>query len=78
MLEINCKIYVIEIFQIDIINAYGYPSEKYRIQTEDYYVLYLYRIPPAKPTKKVVFIMHGIISCAADFLVSGPEKALGK
>lgn len=37
----------------------------------------MHRIPPAAPTKKVVFIMHGLLSCAADYLITGPGKAIG-
>lgn len=44
------------------------------------YVLSLYRIPPKMRTSKVVFLMHGMLVSAIDFLVLGPyeNKALGK
>lgn len=44
------------------------------------YIISLYRIPPKMHTSKVVFLMHGMIVSAADFLVLGPyeNKALRK
>lgn len=61
----------------------GYPVENYTVQTSDGYLLGLYRIPGSpkntgKTPTKAVLLMHGLLSSAADYLVMGPSKALGK
>lgn len=58
-----------------IIARYGYPSETHTIKTDDGYLLTVHRI--ANPGKPVVYLQHGILSSSADFVVLGPEKALG-
>lgn len=47
------------------------------VVTEDGYILTMHRIPPPEPTDNIVFLMHGLASSAADFIVLGPGKALG-
>ncbi|KAG5861546.1 hypothetical protein JTB14_028397 [Gonioctena quinquepunctata] len=61
----------------------GYPVEKHEIQTEDGYLLTLYRIPHGRyqenkqPNNKAVLINHGLLGSAEAYLMLGPNKALG-
>jgi len=57
-----------------IIAKYGYPSETHTIRTDDGYILTMDRIP--NRGKPVVYLQHGILSSAADWVILGPEKAL--
>ncbi|KAJ6647530.1 Lipase 3, partial [Pseudolycoriella hygida] len=61
-----------------IIQNDGYPAEFYEVTSIDDYIISLHRIPPKALTSKVVFLMHGMLVSAADFLVlgSGQNKAL--
>ncbi|XP_055841138.1 lipase 3-like [Episyrphus balteatus] len=66
-----------------IVKGYGYPFEKFTVQTSDGYKLGLHRIPyspkqnatgeEAPNTRPVVFLMHGLLSSSADWVVIGPE-----
>ena len=65
-----------------MVESYGYPFEEHDVQTADGYILKLHRIPyglksPAAPNKPAVFVQHGLLSSSADWVVIGPEKALG-
>ena len=71
------------VFQPELIEKYGYPSESHKIVTEDGYILIMHRIPyspksPPAPNKPAVFLQHGLISSSADWIILGPEKSLGK
>lgn len=58
----------------------GYLCEEHEVTTEDGYVLTLHRIPNGKRKKnngKVLFLMHGILSSSADWIVTGETKGLG-
>lgn len=66
------------------ISSHGYPVEEYKVTTPDGYILSLFRIPHgvknstnANERKEPVFIQHGLMSSAMDFLVTGPDRALG-
>lgn len=67
---------------VDLITTAGYQGEAHRIETEDGYLLKIHRLLP-NPKKsrsirrKPVFLMHGILATAADFLLTGPDIALG-
>ncbi|KAL4703478.1 hypothetical protein ACJJTC_010350 [Scirpophaga incertulas] len=52
---------------------YGYPLKKYKVVTEDGYKLTLYRIQRKGP---VVFLMHGLICSADDYMTPGPKSSL--
>lgn len=55
-----------------------YAVEKHYVTTDDNYTLGLHRIPPKQPTgAKVVLLMHGLFSSAADYLVFGRSNSLG-
>ncbi|XP_052759433.1 lipase 3-like [Galleria mellonella] len=67
----------------DLITKYRYPVEVHKLVTKDKYVLELHRIPHGRdknnqpdPNKPVVFIMHGLLSSSAEFVVLGPRRAL--
>ncbi|XP_059059192.1 lipase 3-like [Achroia grisella] len=67
-----------------LIEKYGYPVEIHKLTTPDNYVLEVHRIPYGRdqnnepdPNKPVVLVMHGLISSSAEFVVQGPEIALG-
>lgn len=57
----------------DLIRKYGYPLEKHETVTDDGYILSMYRIPSKGP---VVFLMHGLLGSADDFVIAGPENSL--
>ncbi|XP_033149607.1 lipase 3 [Drosophila busckii] len=67
---------------IERIESHGYPSESHYVETEDGYVLNMFRIPHSpklkneKKERPVVFIMHGLFSCSDCFLLNGPDNAL--
>lgn len=62
---------------IELIGTAGYKAEAHRVETKDGYLLKVYRLlPKFKARKKPVFLMHGVLSSAADFLITGPKIAL--
>ena len=67
-----------------MITKEGYPSEVHMAVTEDGYILEMHRIPYGKGnladkngTLPVAFLMHGLISSSADWILAGPQKSLG-
>ena len=59
----------------------GYESKVYEVSTEDGFILKMHRIL-SEDQKEVgkkgpVFLMHGLFGTAADFVLTGPETALG-
>lgn len=68
---------------VAFIGEHGYPVEEHKVTTPDGYILTLFRIPHGKKNstsgerKEPVLIQHGLMSSAMDFLVTGPERALG-
>lgn len=63
-------------FQMDMINQDNYPSEVHTVTTEDGYILTLYRIPGSSGSTPV-YLQHGLLESAADWLIPGKEKSLG-
>jgi lysosomal acid lipase/cholesteryl ester hydrolase len=62
-----------------IANA-GYDGEVHKVLTEDGYFLRVHRLSAKSKSvvkRQPVFLMHGILATAADFLITGPDKALG-
>ncbi|CAG4983198.1 unnamed protein product [Colias eurytheme] len=57
-----------------IITKYGYPVEQYTVVTSDEYVLKLFRIQGNGP---VLFLMHGLLGSADDWISPGPGFGLG-
>jgi lysosomal acid lipase/cholesteryl ester hydrolase len=50
------------------------------VVTDDGHILTLHRIPSSKGVaeKPPVLLQHGLLGSSADWVVSGPEKGLGK
>lgn len=64
---------------LELITNAGYKGEAYRVPTEDGYLLKIHRVLPQNQmssTKPPVFLMHGLIATAADFVMTGPKSAL--
>ncbi|XP_034176571.2 gastric triacylglycerol lipase [Osmia lignaria lignaria] len=69
----------------ELIKKYGYPFEIHKIITEDGYILEIHRIPHGRINYKTNFtskkhsilIQHGLASSSADWILLGPDKALG-
>lgn len=58
---------------VDLIFKNGFAVEEHKLETEDGYALLMFRIPRNGP---VVFLMHGLLGSADDFVVAGRESAL--
>ncbi|XP_014616133.1 PREDICTED: lipase 3-like [Polistes canadensis] len=65
----------IDLNTYQLIAKYGYPSEVHIVITEDDYLLTLHRIP-GKPNSHPVLLQHGLLASSADWVISGPKKAL--
>lgn len=64
-----------------MLRKYGYPAEEHRVVTSDGYILEMHRCPgsplsPPASGKPVAFVMHGMLSSSADFVIMGPQTAL--
>lgn len=56
-----------------MLSKYGLPVEIHEVETEDGFILTIYRIPG---NSTPVFLMHGLLGSADDFVVAGRESAL--
>lgn len=66
---------------MSIVRGYGYPIDQHEVRTSDGYLLTMHRIPYSKKTgntgpRPVVFIMHGLLSSSAHWVLSGQENGL--
>ena len=65
-----------------MITVAGYMSEIHRVETQDGFMLKLHRLLPKGSftalKKGPVLLIHGLFGTAADFVLSGPEIALGE
>ncbi|XP_072947431.1 lipase 3-like [Epargyreus clarus] len=68
----------------ELVRKYNYPLEEHFVTTEDGYILGMHRIPYGRDAnnrpdrnKPVVFVMHGLLSSSADFVLMGPGTSLG-
>ncbi|KAL3266871.1 hypothetical protein HHI36_011023 [Cryptolaemus montrouzieri] len=63
----------------ELITKYGYPVEEYFVTTKDGYILRVHRIPPTRkgiaPCNRTIFLMHGLLSSSADWVILGPQEA---
>lgn len=58
---------------------YGYPLEKYTIETEDGYILTTFRIPHGKNSTAVgtpILFVPGTGGCSENFLILGENDAI--
>ncbi|KAI8437277.1 hypothetical protein MSG28_011652 [Choristoneura fumiferana] len=67
-----------------LVRKYGYPVEVHQVSTSDGYILTMHRIRHGKDhhsdphaERPVVFLMHGLLSSSADWVVMGPSRGLG-
>uniref|UniRef100_A0A2A4JIJ1 Lipase n=1 Tax=Heliothis virescens TaxID=7102 RepID=A0A2A4JIJ1_HELVI len=82
----RCSNSVLEDANLDVpglIRKYRYPVEVHCVTTDDGYILEMHRIPHGRDAnndpnqrRTVVFVMHGLISSSADFVIMGPGRAL--
>jgi hypothetical protein len=68
--------------QPELIAKYGYPVETHTVQSEDGYILELHRIPYGKSdsagsARPAVLVHHALLCSSFDWIVLGPDKALG-
>lgn len=65
---------------LKLIKSAGFYGEAHRVVTDDGYQLKVHRILPSyvepRIFRKPVFLMHGIVATAADFLLTGRDVAL--
>ncbi|KAL0822550.1 hypothetical protein ABMA28_004594 [Loxostege sticticalis] len=65
----------------DLVRKYRYPLEEHSVRTEDGYILGVHRIPHGRDRNNVpgprpiVFVMHGLFSSSADWVLAGPGTA---
>nr|XP_054922653.1 gastric triacylglycerol lipase-like [Dermacentor andersoni] len=71
-------------FQSQLIADFGYPVQEYTVTTEDLYDIMIQRIPHGRVPeagqregKPVAFLMTGVLSSSADFVVNMPDQSLG-
>ncbi|KAK9507271.1 hypothetical protein O3M35_007170 [Rhynocoris fuscipes] len=71
--------------QLELIRKYGYPAEKHKVITDDGYILTIHRIPygrsnttASKGKRPPILLQHCILCSSAVFVLTGPEKGLGK
>ncbi|XP_058058207.1 lipase 3-like [Anopheles bellator] len=69
----------------EIAVRHGYAAESHTLKTGDGYLLTVHRLPcgragcaaqGGKGTGQPVFLQHGLLSSSADWLLSGPDRAL--
>ncbi|XP_047996958.1 lipase 3-like [Leguminivora glycinivorella] len=56
-----------------LIAKYGHSVETHEVLTEDGYILKMFRIPRDGP---VVYLQHGLLGSADDYIVAGPDSGL--
>ncbi|CAG9768046.1 unnamed protein product [Ceutorhynchus assimilis] len=67
---------------IDIVKSHGYPTEVYEVETEDGYLLDIFRVPFGRnsttkvPNRYPLLLAHGLMGSAENFIIGGPTKAL--
>ncbi|XP_063386017.1 lipase 3-like [Cydia fagiglandana] len=64
-----------------LLQKHQYIVEEHTVKTDDGYILTLFRIPPKQKTRDVqkrpvVFLMHGLLGSADDWVLSGPGVGL--
>lgn len=64
-----------------MLRKYGYWAENHRVVTPDGYILNVHRclggpVSPPRANKPVAFLMHGMLSSSADYVIMGPQVSL--
>lgn len=67
--------------QVGLLRKYGYTAEYHTVTTSDGYILGVHRcsggpVSPPSAGKPVAFLMHGMLSSSADYVIMGPQTAL--
>lgn len=66
----------------ELVRKYSYPIEVHSVTTSDGYILEMHRIPHGRDRNNVpgprpiIFLMHGLLSSSADWVLKGPGCAL--
>ncbi|XP_013114391.2 lipase 3 [Stomoxys calcitrans] len=66
----------------DRIKEHGYPAEVHMVETEDNYVIGMFRIPYShklqnqNEKRPAILLQHGLTSCSDAWVLSGPNDAL--
>ncbi|XP_033644258.1 gastric triacylglycerol lipase-like [Asterias rubens] len=65
-----------------LIASHGYPVEEHEVHTVDGFILTLHRIPhglknASKGPKEVVFLQHGLLAAASNWITNKPSQSLG-
>ncbi|XP_028138401.1 lipase 3-like [Diabrotica virgifera virgifera] len=62
------------------VTSFGYPIESHQIETEDNYILTVFRIPHGRNTTSAnnlpILLTHGMMGSAENYLWLGPERSL--
>lgn len=58
---------------LQLMRKYGYSPERHEVKTKDGYILTMYRIPS---NGSQVFLMHGLLCSADDWVTPGPESGI--
>ncbi|CAH0547937.1 unnamed protein product [Brassicogethes aeneus] len=66
---------------VEYVTSFGYPIETYMVETEDGYILKIFRIPHGKKFKKAskkppIILMHGVLAGAESYVMLGPTRSL--
>lgn len=72
------------LFVEDYIRESGYPFELHHVTTADGYILAMHRIPSYQTpnnssnteNRRVVLIMHGLLGCSMDWIITGRNRSL--
>ncbi|XP_049938989.1 lipase 3-like [Schistocerca serialis cubense] len=67
----------------ELLEKYGYPCQEHIVETEDGYILRMFRIPYGKASplvpgerKPAVLVQHGLMNSADDWVIMGPNASL--
>ncbi|XP_072399741.1 lipase 3-like isoform X3 [Diabrotica undecimpunctata] len=63
-----------------LVTSFGYPLETHQTETEDNYILTIFRIPHGRnhsiSNKSPVLLNHGMLGSAANYIWLGPQRSL--
>ncbi|CAG9840502.1 unnamed protein product, partial [Diabrotica balteata] len=72
--------YIIIFIQINTVTSFGYPIETYQIETEDHYILTVFRIPHGRNSTTSnnlpILLNHGMLGSAENYIWLGPQRSL--